>query len=395
MLCTRRLPGFPLSTFVITLILALLAACGGGDGTAPTSIPTSVSATPIPPATDPPVPATAVPAATSQPAATGSPMSGAATTESPVASPTVPPTAAATAGPTVAPTEVLASNAVPVLQRSCPEDFRQMLVLYDGAEEFGPEVVRRLSDEFVEVRPDCLAEGWDPVFSDAEPEVCSDSGTLSDGLEYKKNRRSLLSYVRPTMRTEPDRVDGRFILQVHFTKLPLLSMVPPRLLPLRPGEVAGGCWSYIGPQGGPGMWRESVLIYLEEGLRPGSELASRYRKGYSLNKHLPYTFPECDRLLQTVISTRLEAGLDLDASGVGDAIDESRVLAEGVCDANRPLGWRAAPVDVEVVGDVPVRLPRGSARTGVTWLTGMSTMLTDTVVRPAGSGLPGASGGVI
>ena len=117
---TVNIPGFPLATFVFTLILLslLLAACGGGD-TAPTEAPTSVPATPAPPATDPPEPATAVPAPTAPPAATGSPGPGAATAESPTASPT----AAATSAPTVAPTEVLASNAVRVLRRSCVEEF--------------------------------------------------------------------------------------------------------------------------------------------------------------------------------------------------------------------------------------------------------------------------------
>ena len=49
-LCTVNLSEFPLLVAFLTLILVFLAACGGG-GPAATQVPTSVPATPAPPAT--------------------------------------------------------------------------------------------------------------------------------------------------------------------------------------------------------------------------------------------------------------------------------------------------------------------------------------------------------
>ena len=71
---------------------------------------------------------------------------------------------AATVAPAVAPTEMLATNAVRVLRRSCVEDFRQMLLDYDG-DAFNAEIVRGLSDEFVELRPDLFGRGLGPRVS--------------------------------------------------------------------------------------------------------------------------------------------------------------------------------------------------------------------------------------
>ena len=59
MLCTRCLPGFPLAaTFIIALIIVVIAGCGGGDGPAPTDPPARTggptSAPPSPEATGAP-----------------------------------------------------------------------------------------------------------------------------------------------------------------------------------------------------------------------------------------------------------------------------------------------------------------------------------------------------
>ena len=334
---TVNISGFPLATFVLTLILLslFLAACGGGDP-APTQSPTSVPATPAPPATDPPMPATAVPAPTAPPAATGSPGSGAATS----VSPTVPP-AAVNAGPTVAPTEILASNAVRVLQRSCAEDFRQTLLGYDG-DEFNAEVVRQLSDRFVEDRPDCLAEGWDPEFP-TDPEVCLTTDDLGSYLTYKKDPRSAMVYLLPTMRTDASLLTGDIEMQVHFTRIPLLSMVPSDLLrvPLRPGESVGGCWLYEGPPEGGGKWTQSVIIYTA--IHPDVGLMDRDRTGMDVNVTLRNSYPECDSLLQTVISARLEAGEAPDASAVMALVEEVRTQAGGACNREKPWSWMYVP----------------------------------------------------
>ncbi len=357
MLCSVNLSGFPLPKFFIApfaisaVILAslFLAACGGGDPVA-TQVPTSVPATPAPPATDQPVAATAVPSPTAPPAATGSPMSGAATAESPTSVPAVPPTAAARVAPSPAPAEILASNAVRVLRRSCVEEFRQMLVLYDGPEEFGPEVVRRLSDEFTGLRPDCLAEGWDPEFP-TDPEVCLYAGHLADGNHYKKDPRSRLDWLRPTMRREsewPSR-EGRVTsvsLQVHFTRVPLLSMAPPVMTPVVAGETVGGCWSYSGPLEGGGKWMQSLIKYRGE-VHPDVGVMDRDWVRTSLNKFLPNSYPECDSLLQTVISTQLDAGEVPDASAVMDLVEEVRTQAGGGCDREKPWSWMyvSTPMD--------------------------------------------------
>ena len=60
---------------------------------------------------------------------------------------------------------------------------------------------------------------------------------------------------------------------------------------------------------------------------------------------LPISFPECDRLLQTVLSTRLDSGDSLDSAAVGDGVDQAQLLAEGVCDEVLLTvdGWDSRP----------------------------------------------------
>ena len=338
-LSISHLTRFPLLAAFLTLVLVAIAACGGGDP-APTQVATPVPATPVPPATESAATATAVPAPTAPPAATGSPGSGAATAESPTSVPTVPP-AAATATPTMAPTQVLASNAVRVLQRSCSEMFRQMILDYDG-DEFNAEIVRGLSDEFVELRPDCLAEGWDPEFPD-KPEVCLVVKDLNSPLSYTHDRRSVRRFLHPTMRDSSGRFSDGVVLQVHFTRIPLLSMVPSDLLrvPLRPGEAVGGCWLYSGPPEGGGKWTQSVIIYTA--IHPEAGLLDRDRRGHSLNVILPISYPECDELLQEAVSARLEAGEVPDASAILDLVEEVRAQAGGACDRENPWSWMYVP----------------------------------------------------
>ncbi|MYC37765.1 MAG: hypothetical protein F4X66_12775 [Chloroflexi bacterium] len=258
--------------------------------------------------------------------------------------PTAPPTA--TAGPTMAPTEMLASNAVRVLQRSCSEDFRQMLLDYDGEAEFDAEIVRQLSDRFVEDRPDCSAEGWDPEFPD-KPEVCLVVKDLNSPLSYSHDRRSIRRFLHPTMRESASRFDDDIVLQVHFTKIPLLSMVPASLLqvPLRPGEAVGGCWLYSGPPEGGGKWTQSLIIYTA--IHPEAGLLDRDRRGHSLNVILRNSYPECDRLLQEAVSARLDAGEVPDASEVMGLMEEVRTQAGGACGQGDSREWMyvSTPMD--------------------------------------------------
>ena len=150
-----------------------------------------------------------------------------------------------------------------------------MLLGYDGVEEFGAEVVRKLSDEFVGVRPDCLAQGWDPEFP-TDPEVCVSGGDLHDSRSFKYDRRSPLTFLEPTSRVDEsssfERGGFTVRLQVHFTKVPLLSMLPAFMLPVEAGEAVGGCWSYTGHPDGGGRWFESLIKYQSVGIPEGGVL---------------------------------------------------------------------------------------------------------------------------
>ena len=46
---------------------------------------------------------------------------------------------------------------------SCVEQYRRMLLDYDGRLVFGAEVAWSLSEELKELRPDCVESGWNPV----------------------------------------------------------------------------------------------------------------------------------------------------------------------------------------------------------------------------------------
>ena len=74
----------------------------------------------------------------------------------------------------------------------------------------------------------------------------------------------------------------------------------------------------------------------------------------------PASFPECDSLFQSVLSKGLDSGEVYDSSGVGDAVDMSRALADGVCDSEIGpyLGWQPSPVDGPAQG-CPVMAPTG------------------------------------
>ena len=149
-----RYTGFCLMALAI-LVITVLAACGGGSddsgGSGSTSTSTPFQATPASPAE---VSSTqASPSRAASTSATASSSVPAPTSEPTVVAPkpTSPPE------PTEAPAKV--SLPAPVTMFNCEDQFRQMLVDYDGVEEFGAEVVTRLSVEFTEVRPDCLGSG--------------------------------------------------------------------------------------------------------------------------------------------------------------------------------------------------------------------------------------------
>ena len=233
-----------------------------------------------------------------------------------------------------------------------------MLVDYDGAEEFGAEVVTRLSREFTELRPDCLAQGWNPEFP-VEPEVCHERGDLPRGMSYRFSQRTLTQYLSPTSREfgasyDPDlEREVEFVLiNVHLDRVPLLSDVPEKMQPV--SGMVGGCWTYRGVVGVGGYWDRSYFRYS----RSGTYL-NRHRPWVIGNK-APVGFPECDSLLQAALGKVLESGASPDVLGVADLVDRVRVLADGVCDSEifRYKGWNSVPVEGPAKG-CPVSAPTG------------------------------------
>ena len=249
----------------------------------------------------------------------------------------------------------------PVTMPDCGSQFRQMLVDYDGVEEFGGEVVTRLSGEFVELRPDCLAQGWDPEFP-ADPLVCHRSDDLPGSIVHKTNDRSPTQYVSPTQRVERDqasREGGRRTLvriNVHLDRVPLPSDVPEKMGSTGSGLV-GGCWTYKGIKDLSGFWTKSFIKYTAKTNRRSIRGApARSVLLGPIVVRAPASFPECDSLFQSVLSKGLDSGV----KGVGDAVDMSRALADGVCDSEIGpwRGWRPSPVDGPARG-CPVMAPTG------------------------------------
>ena len=246
----------------------------------------------------------------------------------------------------------------PVTMPDCGSQFRQMLLDYEGVEEFGGEVVTRLSGEFVELRPDCLAQGWDPEFP-ADPLVCYKSDDLPGSILHKINDRSPTKYVSPTLWVE---LDEMIRINVHLNRVPLPSDVPERLG--SPGSgLVGGCWHYKGIKDLSGSWAKSFIKYTTKTKRSG-KVAVRRVSG-PIVVVAPASFPECDSLFQSVLSKGLDSGEVYDSSEVGDAVDMSRALADGVCDLKiGPYrGWQPSPVDGPAKG-CPVMAPTGVQEDG-------------------------------
>ena len=252
-----------LAAALLALMLAL-AACGGGDGPAPPMEPTEAPASTAQPASTRASGSTAstpAPASTSAPRSTESPASTGAATPSPTsAAPT-----SAPAEPTPVPAMVLPPGLLTA--RPCEEVFREMLANYDGVERFDAALVTDLSNEFVELRPDCAAQGWDPEFSD-EPVVCEDwtdlRGAIHDG-------RAPGQVVAPTQwrvsesQGEELGITERIRINVHLARIPLSSDAPASMNPAG-GDLIGGCWHYNGVhfENGQsrGRWTRSFFKYV-------------------------------------------------------------------------------------------------------------------------------------
>ena len=151
-------------------------------------------------------------------------------------------------------------------------------------------------------------------------------------------------------------------INVHLNRVPFQSDVPERLG--SPGSgLVGGCWTYKGIKDLSGFWNKSFIKYTTKTSRSGR--VSVRRVSGPIRVTAPASFPECDSLFQSVLSKGLDSGEVYDSLGVGDAVDMSRALADGVCDLEvGPFrGWRPSPSDSHSSG-CPARSHTGSQPDG-------------------------------
>ena len=249
-------------------------------------------------------------------------------------------------------TEEEVFSALALRSPSCTDQFRALIVNYDGAESFGPEVARRLSDDMVAERPECLAEGWSPGF--AQVQVCRRvrvTGEVGSGVPntFRVNHlgRKVLA---PTLK------DGAFgYVLLHFIKLPLSD---------KPG-----CWFYR-PDVRKWYWNERI----PRGGVAGSN-ADDYRDGESGVE--PVNFHQCDSLLGILIPKMMAVGDELDTLMVAVAIDRVRLLVPEQCSGVDPLGryfWRIYPQAFPQVG-CAIEAPTGAVADGrfvINWAEGYS-----------------------
>ena len=280
----------PILAAALAFLLFTLAACGGGETLEPVEPTEGAGARPPPlrllPSAPlrrpgPPVrPALPPPrlrprAVGGSPPPTSSPASTGAATP---ASTSAAPLATAPDEPTAVPAMVVPPGLLNA--RPCEEVFREMLAGYDGVERFDAELVTALSNGFVELRPDCLAQGWAPEFPD-EPKVCEEAGDLPGGIHFKHNPRAQTRFGAPTQWiVDTTLVTGAgevtvIRINVHLDRVPLSSDLP-KSMNYMPGELVGGCWAYKGsiyPDGhSSGRWYRSFFKYR---LRGESVIKSR------------------------------------------------------------------------------------------------------------------------
>ena len=129
--------------------------------------------------------------------------------------------------PTMMPTELPPSAAARDVAEvhPCVQEYRRMLIGYDGDVPFSTEVAYELSEFLKESRPECVEQGWNPFF--APDAVCS-------GGFVAEIRLSSLLTGRQTSGSKPHALptsrDSQGDILVHFTRLPL--------------RESSGCWHY-------------------------------------------------------------------------------------------------------------------------------------------------------
>ena len=114
-------------------------------------------------------------------------------------------------------------------QMSCEDEYRRMLIGYEGRAPFGAEVAERLSEELTAGRPGCVEEGWVPEFG--LERVCLSTVVGGLKLSYGFLRAGGRLNTPTTLSTRRDE-SGNIL--VHFERLPL--------------REESGCWYYAASQ---------------------------------------------------------------------------------------------------------------------------------------------------
>lgn len=267
-------------------LLALLAGCAGGPESRAASTPVSLAPTPGP--VYPFVPGVhryvedddrlVIPTPTARPTSTPRPtldLSRHVSRED--------------LGP-VEPTKV------PEELRSCNDHYRGMLIEYRGRIPFGSQAALLLSQDLRERRPDCVTEGWDPLF---EVNLVCGSGSVA-GMQISPGLTHRTHSLAPT-RALPTARDRKGNILVHFARMPLVD--------------ARGCWYY-------NVTRES-WAWLISGVGSGID---RPR------------FPVCDLRLQELVSA--SAGEDFGPLHVVRALDQVRFQLPSECGSSL---WKIFP----------------------------------------------------
>ena len=181
---------------------------------------------------------------------------------------------------------------------SCVDQYRRMLLDYDGRLLFGAEVAWSLSEELKGLRPDCVESGWNPVLDTG---LACVSGSVA-GVDISPGlTRRLHSVALP--RALPTGRDDRGNVLVHFERSPLAD---------RPG-----CWYYNSARR---TWAWSV-----SGVDSGVD---RPR------------FPVCDELLRDLAASAASADGRFGPVDVARALDEARRQLPAECGS---LLWNPFP----------------------------------------------------
>ena len=357
-----RYTRFSLMAITILAITAL-AACGGGSD-APGGSGSTAPPSQVPPSTvsgsqasSTITSSTPSQASSSTEASTGASSSTPGSTATDVATsgsgsssgPTVTaPDPTAPPEPTAVPARVVAPGLVD--SRPCLDEFGDMLANYEGTERFDADLINALSDEFVGLRPDCLAQGWDPEFTQ-KPFICNQwedlPGALREGIKGREYRT-----INSTIWEITD-LSGRTQIRInaHFSRPPLTSDIP-AVMQAQLGDTVGGCWTYNGFRGLDGQswggWSRSYFKYKLQGeLVLTTVVFSSGGKSNVVGVYTPNSYPGCDTLLQSALSEELDTGRPVGLAGVDQLTDQVRVTAGAACAAE--LGssslWQPSPVE--------------------------------------------------